>query len=251
MSLEQALQEHEESVDGLLRTVNRYVSVLKSWKKACRSGHIGNLQKASQSARELVEALPERTAETATSWVFDLRDYLETDAWRQEIQKMAAERFSLRTLAEEDLLISSPITMRALPGRGVLALGKTAWPNIRPRVVAAELKRLRDKTVSANAQEFAESLYQACVYLAGKENPHGLFRAIYDLFCLTPGYKKENPQAAFAQQIYALHRAEIRSTRSGRKFEIEYATGNAKPRDVFTVIAEDGRPIRYFNIWFK
>lgn len=251
MNLDRALQEQEEQVDVLLRNANKYVGALKAWKKACEIGHIGNLQKAAAQAGELSAALPETTAAAKRAWDFDIRYYLETDEWRAELQAVAAERFSLRTLAEEDTLISSPITVRALPARNALALGKVNWPAIRPKVVAAELKRLRDRTASANSQEFVESLLGACIQLSSKADPHAKFRDIYDLFCLTPGYKKENPAAAFGQQIYALHRSDVRATRGGRKLEIEYATGNYKEKDVFTVLAEDGRPIRYFTIFFK
>jgi len=251
LNLDRALQEHEEQVDALLKSANKYVGALKAWKKACQIGHIGNLQKAAMQAGDLSALLPETTSETKSAWDFDIRDYLETDAWLKELQAAAAEHFSLRTLEDDETLISSPITVRAQPARSTLALGKVNWPAIRPKVVAAELKRLRDRTAGANSQEFAESLYGACVHLSSQNDPHARFRDIYDVFCLTPGYKKENPPAAFGQQLYALHRSEIKRTRAGRRFEIEYATGSYKEKDVFTVLSEDGRPIRYFNIFFK
>lgn len=251
MELEQALQEHEDQVDALMKAANRYVSALKAWKKACQIGHIGNLQKAAAQSEELIGALPETTGQTRSHWDFDLRSYLSEDHWRKELQEIAAERYNLRTVPEEDVLISSPITVHSQPNRNALAFGKVNWPAIRPRVVAAELKRLRDRTASANSQEFAESLLGACQYLDKKDQPFARFRDIYDLFCLTPGYKKENSPAAFGQQIYALQRSDIRATRSNRKFEIEYATGAAKAKDIFTVTAEDGRQIRYYSIWFS
>jgi hypothetical protein len=251
MSLEEALQAQEERVDALLKGATRYVSALKGWKKACQQGHISNMQKAAASAGEMASGLPQATSETAESWDFDVRGYLENGQWRQELQATASERFGLRVLEDDESLISSPVTVRAQPGRGTLALGKVNWPLIRPRVVAAELRRLRDRAAAANSQDFLESLLNAAIYLSSKDDPVAKFRDIYDLFCLTPGYRKENPPAAFGQQIYALHRSGLRTTRGGRKFEIEYATGKAKERDIFTVLSEDGRPLRYFNIWFK
>ena len=249
--LEDALQAHEEQVDTLLRTANKYVGALKAWKKAAQIGHIGNLQKAAGQAEELGGALPEATLDAKNSWSFDLRGYLDSDDWRKELQAVAASRFSLRTQEDDDTLIASPVTVRALPGRGTLQIGRVNWPAIRPRVAAEELKRLRDRTAAANSLEFAESLLGACKYLDDKDKPFARFRDIYDLFCLTPGYKKENPPAAFGQQIYALHKAEIRATRGGRVFEIEYATGSVKERDIFTIISEEGRTLRYYSIWFK
>jgi hypothetical protein len=251
LSLERALQEQEEKVDGLLRAAGKYVSALKSWKKACTVGHIGDMQKASAQAEELVGALPGATEEAWGSWTFDVRSYLESGEWRTEIQALALEKHALKTTTEDENLISSPIAVRALPGRNAFAFGKKTWANIRPRMVALELKKLRDKSNATNSQEFLESIYGACVYLSDKNKPQAKFRDIYELFCLTPGYKRENPPAAFAQQIYALHRSDVRTTRAGRKHEFEFATGNYKEKDVFSVISEDGRLVRYFNIWFK
>ncbi len=250
MALEEALQEHEERVDALLRTANRYVGALKAWKKSCQIGHLGNLQRAASQAEELIGILPATTTETKSAWQFDARAYLESEEWRKEIQA-AADKLNLRALEDEETLISSPVTVRSQPARSSLLIGKVNWPAISPKIVAAELKRLRDRTTSANSQEFVESLFGACRHLGDKDNLFARFRDIYDLFCLTPGYKKENPPAAFGQQIYALHRSEVRATRGGRKFEIEYATGNVRERDVFTVLSEDGRPLRYYSIWFK
>jgi len=253
VELEKALQEHEEQVDTLLKNATKYVGALKAWKKACQLGHLANLQKAALQSEELSGTLPQTTGETKNAWEFDVREYLLTEAWRKELSALVAERYGFRPLTAEDeeSLISSPILIRSNPIRYTLTLGKVNWSAIRPKVVAAELKRLRDRTAAGNAQEFVESLYGACVYLSNKNDPNAKFRDIYDLFCLTPGYKKENPPAVFGQQLYGLHRSEIRATRGGRKIEIEYSTGNYKEKDVFSVISEDGRTIRYFTIFFR
>jgi hypothetical protein len=258
VSLEEALRTQEEQVDDLLKAANKYVGALKTWKKACQTGHIGNLQKAMSQSREIAPALAAPAAEAASSWTFDVRDYLESGDWRQELQAAAGEKFSLRVLEEGETLVSSPVVIRAQAGRGILQIGKVNWPLLRPQVVAAELKRLRDRALSANSQEFLDSLLAASTRLnkdtpAGDETPgiFSKFRDIYDLFSITPGWKKDNPPAAFGQAIYALHRSDIRITRSGRKLEIEYPSANVKERDVFSVISEDGRPIRYYGIHFR
>lgn len=255
MALEDALQEHEETVDKLLKSANKYVSSLKSWKKACAVGHIGNLNKFASQSQELVKDLPNDTANTKSTWLFDVKSYLESDEWRQELSEIASSKYGLRTIQDDSTLISSPVSVRSQPGRNVLLLGRNGWPAIRPHVVAEELKRLRDKTANANSQEFLESVYNACVYLSKGGKVEAKFRDIYDLFCLTPGYKKDNPPAAFAQQIYALHQAytrnELLTTRSGKSYSFDYPSGGLKERDIFSVVSEEGKTVRYYIIWFK
>lgn len=252
MSLEDALSEQEAVVDDLLKSAAKYAGALKSWKKACQTGHLPNRQKAAALAGEMAAPLAEAARTAGDGWQFDARTYLESDGeWRGEL-RAAMEKLGLRVLDEGETLISSPLVIRAVPGRAALALGKTVWPNLRPRVAAAEIKRLRERAASGNSQEFADSLLAACRHLApDTDAPFAPFRDIYSLYSLTPGWKKDNPEAAFGQAIYALHRSGLGATRAGRKFEFEYPSGNVKERDVFTVIAEDGRPIRYWGVQFR
>jgi hypothetical protein len=251
VNLEDALQEQETLVDDLLKSATKYVAALKSWKKACQIGHLGNRQKSAAQATELVAPLSQAAEFAAESWQFDARTYLESGEWRTEL-RAAAEKLGLRVLEEGDTLISSPLVVRAIPGRTALALGKASWPSLRPGPPPPPLKRLRERAAAGNSQEFADSLFAACRHLTpDNEAPFARFRDIYALYSLTPGWKKENPEAAFGQAIYALHRSGLSVTRAGRKFEFEYPSGNVKERDLFTVIAEDGRPIRYWGVQFR
>jgi hypothetical protein len=150
-----------------------------------------------------------------------------------------------------DLLVSSPVVVRAQPARNSVQIGKVNWPNIHPQIIAAELKRLRDRTAAANSQEFLESLYRTCLRSTRPEVMFVKFREVYDRWCETPGYKKENPLAAFAQQIYALERSGIRTTKAGNRFSIVRPSGHPKERDILSVISEDGQTLRYYGIEFR
>ena len=179
-----------------------------------------------------------------------MRDYLESDAWRAELQA-AAEQIGLRIIEENENLISSPVVIRAQPNSSRILLGKEAWATLRPRLTAEKLKKLRDRAAASNSQEFLEALFAASKRQSNDAYLFTRFKDIYDQFAETPGWKKENPPAVFGQAIYALHRSDIQMTRAGRKYSIEYPSGNAKERDVFTVISEDGRAVRYFGIQFR
>jgi hypothetical protein len=251
LSLEEALREDEERVAELLKSAGKYLSALKAWKRACGSGHVAGRQKAASTAAELVPTLVGPVEEAAGAWEFDLRAYLEGDEWRRELQEAAAKQ-GLRTFEEGEDLVCSPVLVQAQPGRGTLLIGKTSHNTLRPSVVASELRRLRDRVSSARSQEFLEGLLAAAQHLNGKASGpiFAKLRDIYDLFCLTPGYKKENPAAAFGQSVFALHLSEVRATKSGRAFQIQSPSSKVKERDVFTILREDGVPVRYYGIQF-
>src|SRR6185436_2128234 len=100
MNLEDALQEEEARVEGLLKDASRCVSALKAWKKAAQTGNIGARQKAVAQADELARALPAEVAEATSAWGFDVRSYLEGEHWRRELQETASEKYGLRVLEE-------------------------------------------------------------------------------------------------------------------------------------------------------
>lgn len=250
MALDDVLKQQEEQVDALLKQYAKLGSALKQWKKSSEEGHLANRSKFAALTAELAPLLNEQAQTLANEWNFDARAYLESDAWKRELTQ-EAERLGLRVLEDGETLISSPVVVRAQPGSGKMLVGKEALATIRPSLVAKKLRDLRDRAAGANSQEFVESLFGAAQYLTKEGDVFARFRDIYELFCLTPGWKKENSPAAFGQKIYALHRSEIRTTRSGKKFNIEYPSGNVKDRDLFIVIAEDGRPVKYYGIAFR
>jgi len=251
LDFEAEWQAEEERVDGLLKEANRYVSSLKAWKRACVTGHFNDRQKASSLAAQMAPDLAEPVTQAASAWNVDVREYLSGDQWRKDVMTTAAsERFGLRVAEENDTLVSSPVIVRAQAGRGVLQINRQNWPHLRPRAVAAELKRLRDRTGSANSAEFLESLFAVWNSQKASKPVYLKFREIYDMWILTPGWKRENPLAKFAQDVYALNLASIDATRAGKRFEFIRPSANPKLNEIITVIAEDGRPISYLGIRF-
>ena len=235
---------------ALLESANKYVGTLKAWKKACAEGHLTNLQKQADAALEQVAGLDKFAQEAAGAWEFDARDYLESGKWRRELQE-ALEKIGLRVLEDNETLVSSPVVIRAQTGSARLLLGKEAWATLRPKLTADKLKKLRDRAAASNSQEFLEGLFATAQRQSKDAYSFIGFADVYRQFSETPGWKKENPPAVFGQAIYALHLSDVRATRSGRAFEIHYPAANYKEKDVFTIIAEDGRPLRYYGILFR
>lgn len=249
-TMEAAWGAQEERVDGCLKLAQKYTSAVRAWKKACQTGHLSARQKAAQQVSTLLPQMEEAVREASGAWNLDATSWLESGAWLSELQATANDA-GLRTQVEGDAFISSPVVVRSLPGRSALRVGRALWPHLRPRAVVDELKRLRDQKGTAGSQEFLEGLYGVWQRIRSDDAPVARFREIYAWFALTPGWKKENPEVAFGQAIYALHRSDVRTTRRGATFQVEYASGSVKEKDVFTVWAEDGSPLRYYGIRFR
>jgi len=252
MSIEEALREHEERVDGLLKSATKYASTIKNWKKACQTGHIANLKKAASAAEDIVKHLEEPTREVAGSWEFDVREYLEGGGWRTELQDVCLSQFEMRVFEDQDTIVSPPILIKAQPGQSRLLFGSKGWPTIRPSYTGAHLKKLREKTSSlALSQQFLDAIYEGCK----KYHPSDMsirFAELYSHWSGAPGWKKENSSLAFAQRIYALTQSGIRTTtRDQKTFKIERPVGKYVKGDVYEVIGDDGNLERFYSIWFR
>lgn len=247
-AFDEALREDEERVDALLKSAKKYLAALQAWKKSAQTGNYVARQKAVETARQTAPTLSSPVEDAADAWSYDVAAWLQTDALR-EIQE-AGSRIGLRTLRDGETLVAPPVVVRAIPTRNALKIGKDNRTNLRPRVVAEELKKLRDRKSAAGSAEFLECLYGIWRKVSSKENPAARFRDIYDYFSLTPGWKKDNPEGAFGQSLYALQTSGLRMTRKEVPFQIEWPSGNVKDKDLFTVYAEDGKPLRYYAIRF-
>ena len=171
MSLEEALRAQEEQVDDLLKAANKYVGTLKTWKKSCQTGHIGNHAKGHDAGEEIAPALAAPAVEAAQDWTFDVRDYLESGEWRRELQATAGEKFEpARTGRGRNARLVARCDPRAAGTRRAANRQSELACRCVPSVVAAELKRLRDRAQSANSQEFLDGLLAAATRL-NKELP--------------------------------------------------------------------------------
>lgn len=249
-SLEDALQVHEARVDELKSVCKRLTAAVGAWKKACTEGDVGARQRAQVKVEEILPVALVRSQEAAESWDFDGRAYLESGRWREDV-RLAAESLGIKAIIDGETLISSPVLVRSQPSSSRLRIGKKTWSKLHPRVVAAELKRLRDKKSVSGPQDFLECLYLAWQDLIKDGATVAPFQAIYERFAAAPGWKKDNSPAQFGQDIYALARSEVRLTRSGKRFHLEHPSAKAKERDIFTVYREDGQPVRYYGIEFR
>lgn len=251
MRLGEALDAEGKRVEELQKAASELQKTLRAWHAACRDGALPARERASSRATELARELADPVADVAASWSFDLRAYLSTGAWRQELHEAAAEQ-GLAVLEEQEHLVSSPVTVRSQSSRGLLTIGRRSWSRLHPSRVITELKRLREGNQRRNAEETLAAL--RAVWVHQQRPPVLKFIAVYELFSLTPGWKRENPPVAFAQRLHGLHAAwerdGLRATRDGQPFQFEWPSGDVRERDLITFVADDGRPIRYYGIVF-
>ncbi len=249
LTLEGAICAEVERVEALLKGARKYCDVLKAWKKHAEGGNVAGLGKAAEQARKLAAEQAERVETAAAAWTFDASAWLSSGQWLDDTQQ-ATDRLEVRTVRVDDMLIAPPVLVRALPGKLSLKIGRDVRGTLRPQTTAELLKRIRDQKLAGGAVEFLDRLYDVWKALRSVDRPVTRFCDIYTYFCMAPGWKRDNPEQAFAQQLLALHGSGLRATRKGVPFHIEYPSGNVKKRDVISVYADDGSVLRFYGIRF-
>lgn len=246
-----ALDTHQSLVEALDKASKRYARAVKQWLGACRLGEVARLPKLQAAAEEAANEIWEMMPEALASWQFDASSYLESGAWREDLQAALDELGVKYFPAEPKHLLVPPVAVRAQPGFKRLMIGKRGCTWLRPSVVANHLKGLTEVAASDRAlQQFLESLYQAAKKYSKQGNYWIRFREVYDIFCLAPGWKADNPELLFGQRIHQLWTSSIRTTRDGSTANIEQPTEGKTGRDYFTVVADTGKNWSYHAIWF-
>jgi hypothetical protein len=248
--LEPALEAQQKRLEELRKQANGCLVAVKHWLKACESGDVVGMERASRAASDAEAPLSSAIASVAAGWTFDVERYLSEGHWLAEVKAIAAERHSIRVRIDGGELICAPISLVARSPYRRLSVGRKPWPNIRPTVIARELEKARARLKDAKSQEFLESLYAAWKARPNPDLPVLKFTQAYSVFCLAPGWKRENSPASYAEAVLALAKSGLPATRDGTRFQFEFPSEKTKEREVLAVRDEDGREIRYVGVRF-
>lgn len=246
--LEPALGDQEQRLEAIAKDLSRLNSAVKAWRKACSDGALATRSKSAAQAVELADRLRIQLADCSQSWDFDARTYL-ADEWIQELLEAAAAA-DLRAFKDDDECVVPPLVLSSRPSQESIFLGKERLKMMRPKSVVKEIQTRLAKSRDAANQEFLESVFKAWDRRANPRTALVKFRDVYDMFCLAPGWKKDNSRAVFAQQIYGIHTSGLTTTRDGTPFNLQEPSSKVSGAEIFEVRARDGRPIRYYGISF-
>lgn len=245
-----ALAQQAQQADELQKQARKLQGALKRWHKALVTGDIGAMEKAVRAAQEIPTPLADSVDAVARAWRFDVERYLADGSWLREISETAADKHSIRVKIEGDELICSPIALTARPQTKSLHDGKKGWSQIRPTIVAAEIRKARERMKDSRTQELLESLYAAWKARPMADAPIITLKQAYDTFSMAPGWKKGNSPAWYKEAVLALVKSDIQTTRDGTRFQLESPAASVKASEVLEMREEDGRVKRYVSIRF-
>ena len=187
------------------------------------------------------------------SWSFDDRRYLETGGFAREVVAAAAAEGI--TLVERDgTMLTFPSVIRPVPADAAIEIDKKRDKQIRPSIVVARLRALRERPPRFRPQPFLEALYRGYRLLLRERNQSGgatvALVDLYQLLTLMPGRAKDYSEPEFVRDIYLLESSGVAQTKDGRNVTFPAAAGT-RTRSKLVTVTREGEQRIYFGIAFR
>jgi hypothetical protein len=248
-TLESALADLESTAERALGAVGELARLVKRVRAAAQTGKIADIER---SVAQLDERLSAAAADCRTlgeGWQFDTRGYFASGDYLAELLA-AIEQEDLRPAERDGRILSYPSIVRVLPGDQTVEIDRKKERRVRPRVVAAELKKRRDRRTGIRPEQMIEILFRAWSALVVAQRGSQVVRAaeIFDLLTQLP-QAREYSQAEFARDLLQLDMSEVRATKAGRRLELR-ADAGAKRGAVFSAVTPDGEVRLYSGVEF-
>ena len=249
----QALDDYAPAVGAWLDAAKKEVAAVARLQKAVASGNARDLEKHRQSALSAADVAAQR-AEACPPFEFDLTAYLR-DGYIEELQE-AAQGAGVKLYERDGVLFCYPALVRLEPELGALRIDKRLEPNIRPELLALQLKKAQSVEPKSRSDRFIESLCTAYNLVLKSTDAKGNIdiplREIYQVFTLLPGSAKDYTLLDFTRDIYALDTDGLTETKAGARMSLPASTvSRERSSKTLAFVTRDGHEKIYSSVKFS
>ena len=130
-------------------------------------------------------------------------------------------------------------------------------PNLRPELLALQLKKAQNTEPKSRSDRFIETLYAAYQLVLGtmkdvQGNIDVSLPRIYEVLTLLPGAAKDYTLLDFTRDIYALDTSDIAQTKSGAQLSLTASTvSRERSSKVLFFVTRDGHEKTYAAVRFS
>jgi hypothetical protein len=151
-------------------------------------------------------------------------------------------------------MLTFPSVIRPLPNDAAIQIDRKKAKQIRPSVIVAHLRALRDRPPRFRPPAFLEALYRGYRLLIRERNQQeGASVPLLDLhkiLTLLPGQSREYSEPEFIRDVYLLESSGVKETKDGRRVTYPAATGT-KTKARLVTITREGTQRVYYAIKFQ
>jgi len=252
-TMEATLAATEREVDAALRGATVAMRELKRALGAARSGHVRDLRKSLNAARDAAGGLADGTRGLADGFDFDEQAYLSSGGYVKELLAEAEAR-GLSIVEDDEQLLCYPSLLRILPSDAAVEVDKVRDRRLRPSVLVTELARAQERGPKFKAEAFLDSVRSAYELLASSTDTRAdaVVRVveIWSALTMLPGQRGQYSKQEFARDLYLLDQSGVTSTpRSPRALRWAASTGT-KGAGMLVTVARNGQQQRYWGVSF-
>ncbi len=254
MSLGTSLDAYQQEVDALVKQAKNTLAAAQKLQKAVATGTLRDIEGLRTNATKQTETLAER-ATALPAFEFDTAEYLgEEGDFLPELQQ-AAEDAGVSLKVSEGVVFCYPVLLRREAAMSAVRIDKRLVYQLRPELLAVELKKLQSKPPRTNPARFIESLYAAYELARAERDltdyiPIPL-ATLYDILTILPGTSKDFTLLDFIREIYFLDSGDQKATRKGYHISFTNSTGTRmKAAKIYKFVTRDGLEQQYAEIKF-
>jgi len=254
VSYSDLLDAYAKEMAGWLEQSKKVVSAVQRLHKAVVNGNVRDIEKLRSQARSAQETA-RQCAETIAPLTFDAAAYLTPEgAFIPELQA-AAERAGVNMSVRDGIIFCYPVLLQLEPELSAIRIEKRLEPNIRPEVLAAQLKKIQSREPKSRPDRFIEALFEAYEFARAKRRLDAYIdiplTQIYQVLTLLPGVDKDYTILDFTRDIYFLDLSGLNETKKGFHMDLTASTvSRERSAKILKFVTRDGYEKEFAAIKF-
>ncbi len=255
MSLSNLLDSYGKDVSAWLEQAKKAVSSVQKLQKAVANGNVRDVEKLRLAAQAAGDAAARR-GEACPALEFDVAQYLTPEGEFITELTAAAERAGVRLSVRDGVIFCYPVLIHLEPELGAVRIDKQLVVNIRPEVLAAQLKKAQARDPKTRPDRFIETLFEAYELVRAKRGIDAYIdlplTQIYTVLTLLPGLDKEYTLLDFTRDIYFLDLSGVTETKKGYQMSLPASTvSRERSAKILKFVTRDGYEKEFAAIKFS
>ena len=248
-----ALDDYAPAVGAWLDAAKKQAAAVARLQKAIVAGNARDIEKHRQSALNAAEVTAQR-AQNCPPFDFDTAAYLREE-FTDEL-KEAAHDAGVKLYERDGVIFSYPLLVRLEPELSAIRIDKKLEPNIRPELLAAQLKKAQSVDPKSRPDRFIETLHSAYNLVLGQMDTNSnidvSLSRIHEVLTLLPGAAKDYTLLDFTRDIYQLDTSEYDETKKGARLSFTASTATReRSSKILPFVTRDGNEKQYVAVRFS
>lgn len=254
MSFSDILDAYAKEVAGWLDQSKKVVAAVQRLQKSVANGNVRDLEKLRVQARSMQESA-RLYAENIAPLTFDAAAYLTPEgAFIPELQAAAA-RAGVTLSVRDGLIFCYPVLLQMEPDLSAIRIEKRLEPNIRPEVLATQLKKMQSREPKSRPERFLEALFDAYELVRARRRLDAYIdiplTQLYQVLTLLPGADTDYTILDFTRDIYFLDLSGLNVTKKGFLMDLTASTvSRERSAKILKFVTRDGYEKEFAAIKF-